>query len=61
MSDWTKEEAAAFVARYGVAWMTPELLEDLRACADRVTATANAVPRMKSEYDEPAHVFAGPR
>ncbi len=60
MTEWTTDQAAAFAEKYPLPWLTPDLLEELRACADRVTATARAVPRMPSEYQEPAHIFRGP-
>jgi len=60
MTEWTNEAMAEFAARYGLTWLTPALLEQLTDCANRVVATGRAVPRMASEYDEPAHVFGGP-
>ncbi len=61
MTEWTADEIAVFADRFGLAWLTPELLEQLRAAATRAAAAGAAVPRMPSEFCEPAHIFTGPR
>ncbi len=60
MSEWTSDEISAFAGRYGVTWLTPELQDQLLSCANKVVETGRAVPRMESEYEEPAHIFRGP-
>ncbi len=60
MDELTTEQAADLARQYGLDWMTPELLEQLRGAASRARAAGFAVPRMRSEFCEPAHIFAGP-
>lgn len=60
MPEWTEDDVAAYAARFGLTWLTPELSQLLRAAMLKAAAEGQAVPRMPTEFFEPAHVFRGP-
>ncbi|MGJ5180304.1 hypothetical protein ACQR16_22275 [Bradyrhizobium oligotrophicum] len=54
-------EIEAFARRHGLTTLTPEHLARMAELADKVAATARALPRMPSKEDEPAHGFRVPQ
>jgi aspartyl-tRNA(Asn)/glutamyl-tRNA(Gln) amidotransferase subunit A len=57
----TLAEIEAFARRYGLTNLTPDHLRRMTELADKVAATARALPRMPSKEDEPAHSFRVPQ
>jgi hypothetical protein len=56
----TLEETRSLARNGGLAPLPPDQLERLQTIATRALEAGRAVPRMASEFDEPAHVFAVP-
>lgn len=57
---WTTAEIRAYAARHGLARLDAAGLDRLRELADRVDATARALPRAPRKDDEPATVLRLP-
>ena len=54
-------EETLTLARNGrLSWLSPDQLARLQMIAARAFEAGRAVPRMASEFQEPAHIFAVP-